>query len=125
MVIVCGHDTVFSRLCRASGLEELAQDTAFATNTQRAENRDLTNRVVAEWVEAHSLEEILTAFNQNEVPIGTIYSIEDIFEDPCYQARKDIISAEDPALGHLCQLFAATLPLPRQGEEHRTRFGTA
>jgi formyl-CoA transferase len=33
------------------------------------------------------------------VPVSPIYSIADIFEDPQYRARNDIIAPDDPAIG--------------------------
>ena len=45
--------------------------------------------------------ELIAILDQNEVPNCLIYSIEDIFEDPQYKARENIISVEDPRMARL------------------------
>lgn len=49
----------------------------------------------------HSLKECVDLLNDNGIPAGAIYSIEDIVEDPQYKARDMIVEAPHPELGTL------------------------
>lgn len=99
--ILAGMDHIFSRLCRAMGREELVQDPRFSERIRRSENADAIHAIVANWVREQTLEELVERLDRDEVPVGPIYSIEDIFEDPHYRARGNLVEVEDPVLGKL------------------------
>jgi formyl-CoA transferase len=100
-VIIAGHDTVFVRIMKAMGMEEMASDPRFSNNAKRAENKDLVNGIVAHWVEKHTLKEVVDTLTAYEAPVSPIYSIKDIFEDPHFKARENIISVKDNTFGEL------------------------
>jgi crotonobetainyl-CoA:carnitine CoA-transferase CaiB-like acyl-CoA transferase len=54
---------------------------------------------VGAWIGARDLDEVLAKFEEAEAAIGPAYDIAQIFEDPQYQARNDIIEIEDEDLG--------------------------
>ncbi len=97
--IVAAGDALFPRLCRAMQRDDLLNDPRFTSLARRAENGEAINRIVGEWVKgrtAAQVEEILIAA---EVPVTRAYSIADIFADPHYAAREDIVIVEDPTIG--------------------------
>lgn len=99
--ILAGMDHIFARLCRAMGQEELTSDPRFSDRLQRGENATAINRIVADWVGQQLLEELVERMDQAEVPVGPVNSIEDIFGDPHYQARSNLMEVDDPVMGKL------------------------
>ncbi len=107
--IVAGSDANFSRLCAAMGQPELAKDPRFATLAERAARGGEINGMVADWTSSLNAEEITVRCVAHDVPIGTAYSAEDIFNDPHMSARGDLVSVDDPVIGPVRQ----QAPFPR------------
>ncbi|MBI2877394.1 MAG: CoA transferase [Candidatus Tectomicrobia bacterium] len=99
--ILAGMDHIFARLCRAMDREELVQDPRFSDRIQRGENGAAINAVVADWAREQTLPELVEKLDRAEVPVGPLYSIAEIFEDPHYRARGNLVEVEDPVLGKL------------------------
>jgi crotonobetainyl-CoA:carnitine CoA-transferase CaiB-like acyl-CoA transferase len=55
--------------------------------------------LVADWVALRDLDDVLAQFEQAQAAIGPAYDIAQIFDDPHYQARGDIVDMEDEELG--------------------------
>jgi crotonobetainyl-CoA:carnitine CoA-transferase CaiB-like acyl-CoA transferase len=99
MVIAANADGVFRRLCGAIGKPELADDERFATHLARGENQEEIEGIVADWARERDASEIDRVLNEEGVICGPIYTIEDIFEDPHYQARDMLLEQVDPGFG--------------------------
>ncbi|MHB8991104.1 MAG: CaiB/BaiF CoA transferase family protein [Chloroflexota bacterium] len=101
VAIACTNDTMFRRLMGAMGRPELADDPRFDSNARRVEHREETDALVQEWVGSYPAKELMEILEANEVPNGLVFSVEDMFEDPQYQARENIISVDDPVDGEI------------------------
>jgi crotonobetainyl-CoA:carnitine CoA-transferase CaiB-like acyl-CoA transferase len=112
VAIACTSDKMFARIAAAMGRPELATSPDFATSIERVKRRDEVNRMVAEWVGSQTLAQILAECEAGGVPCAKIYSIKDIFEDPQYKARENLMKIEDPRLGPLVLPTA----MPRMSE---------
>jgi succinyl-CoA:(S)-malate CoA-transferase subunit B len=55
--------------------------------------------MVADWTRRFARKDLMEMCEQAQVPSGPVYSIDEIFEDPQYLARKNILSVDDPRLG--------------------------
>lgn len=99
VAILAPEDKDFGRIVRAMGREEMAKDPRYATLLARKENGDMINEAVSHWVKGYSYKEIQEILESYEVPYSLVYDIKDIFEDPHYQTRRNIIEVEDPAMG--------------------------
>jgi len=97
--IVAAGDRLFPRLARAMGREDLLRDPRFSSLEKRAENGDAINQIVGEWVGRHDAAEVERILVDAQVPVTRAYSIADIFADPHYAAREDIVSVDDPTIG--------------------------
>ena len=96
-VIIGGNgDSIFKRLMKAAGASHMAEDERFRDNAGRVENEAEIDAVLSEWCSASSLEEILEMLNQANVPSGPIYNIEDMMNDPHYQARGMFETVDTP-----------------------------
>ena len=110
IALACTSDKMFDRLAQAMGREDLSTDPRFATMAARIAHRDEVNALVAAWIGAMTLEQTLAACDRNDVPCGPIYSISDIFKDPQYRARGNIVEvdsragrSQSPALSRGCR----------------------
>jgi crotonobetainyl-CoA:carnitine CoA-transferase CaiB-like acyl-CoA transferase len=92
---------MFRRLAGTMGRPELPEDPRFNSNAQRIAHRAETDALVQEWVGSHTAEEAIRILDENEVPVTLVYSVADMFEDPQYAARENIISVEDPTDGEI------------------------
>ncbi|GIW43990.1 MAG: CoA transferase [Candidatus Binatia bacterium] len=99
--IVAAGDVLFRRLVGAMGRPELAEDPRFATLEARVAHADEIHAIVGDWVRQHTAAEIENILVAAEVPVSRVYSIADIFADPHYVARGNIVSVSDPVLGSI------------------------
>src|SRR5215472_13659643 len=97
--IIAAGDSLFPRLCRAMGREDLLRDSRFATMASRAAHGDEINGIVAAWCRERTAREIQDVLERHEVPFGVAYSVADIFADPHVAAREDIATVDDPVIG--------------------------
>ncbi len=99
VVMVTSTDRTFARLAEVIGRPDMLSDPRFDNVAHRTANRDETNAIVQEWFLKHTMAEAMDILDKNGVPVCPIYSIADIFEDPHYKAREDLIQIEHPVLG--------------------------
>src|SRR5919112_4223503 len=58
VVIAANHDTLWRRLAKLMGREELGEDERFATHTARGENQELLDEMISEWAAGHTAAEL-------------------------------------------------------------------
>ena len=56
---------------------------------------------VTEWVASHTFAELKEKCDKAGVPISSVYSMKDIFEDPQYAARHDIVEVPCEEFGSI------------------------
>jgi crotonobetainyl-CoA:carnitine CoA-transferase CaiB-like acyl-CoA transferase len=96
-VVIAGNsDPIFKRLMNAIGRADLGDDPAFAHNDGRAAQSDMLDGAISAWSTQRSIDDVLQALENAEVPAGRIYSVADIVADPHYQARGMILDAQLP-----------------------------
>lgn len=87
-VAIAGNgDTIFQRLVRAMGRDDLAADTELAQNDGRVRHTQRIDDAISQWAASLPLERILSILEEAAVPSGRIYTAKDIFEDLHYRAR--------------------------------------
>jgi len=86
--IIAGNgDSIFRRLMKVIGRDDLAADPALADNAGRVKRVEELDAAIGDWAAGRSVEEVLAALDGAAVPAGRIYTIADIAADPHYQAR--------------------------------------
>jgi formyl-CoA transferase len=100
-VLTASTERTFQRFCEATGLTVLPQDPRFDSNAQRVRHNDELNELVQAWFAQHDRAEAIALIDAAGVPVSPINSIADIFADPHYQARQNLIEIEHPTLGAL------------------------
>ena len=91
----------FERLAEAIEMPELITDPRFVSNVERCANADVLDEMMASWFVRHSEAEIMQLFDEMNVVAGPVLNIGDIFKDPHYAAREDIVSVPDPDFGEV------------------------
>ena len=87
-VVIGGNgDSIYKRLMHAAGYPELAEDARMADNAGRVEHEQTIDQALAAWTSSISSVEVLRILAEADVPSGPMYSVEDMLEDPQYQAR--------------------------------------
>lgn len=87
-VVIGGNgDSIFQRLMIGIGRDDLGIDPRLSSNAGRVEHEAEIDEVLAQWCMAHELPDILAVMEDQRVPAGPIYSVEDMFNDPHFQAR--------------------------------------
>ena len=101
ITISASSDRTFGRLAAAIGRPELARDPRFHDNASRIANDAALDEIIASWIIQRAPGEVLKTFEAHDVVAGRIYTIRDIFADPHYQAREDIVEVIDQHVGPL------------------------
>lgn len=91
VAIACSNDKMFYRLTEAMRQPELAGDPRYQLMADRLARREEVNAIVSAWSNSLSADDVLRACEEAEVPCSLIYDIKDIFEDPQYAARENIL----------------------------------
>jgi formyl-CoA transferase len=87
-IVIGGNgDAIFKRLMTAIGREDMANHPDMASNDGRVMHTEWIDQTIAQWCASHSIEHALEVLEAAEVPASKIYSIEDIVQDPQFQAR--------------------------------------
>lgn len=90
LVVGGNSDPIFKRLMTAIGRTDLADDPALAHNDGRVPRTKEIDDAIAAWLAERTIDEALEVLNAADVPVGRIYSVADMFDDPQYAAREMI-----------------------------------
>ncbi|HZK66298.1 MAG TPA: CaiB/BaiF CoA-transferase family protein [Chloroflexota bacterium] len=99
LVMVTSTPRTFARLAEVMGRTDLLSDPRFDTNPHRAQHRYEIYDIVQEWFFQHECCDVVKLLDDNGIPVSLINSIADIFQDPHYRAREDLIQVDHPILG--------------------------
>ena len=89
VIIVCSTNPVFEHLCHA--MDRMDWLPKYALAKDRLADPNPIMDAVTEWVTELSYQDLKAKCDVAGVPISTIYSMKDIFSDPQYAARNDIV----------------------------------
>ena len=65
----------------------MADDSRLSDNAGRVEHQEEVDGAIAEWTAGMTVEQVLKAMEEANVPAGPIYSVADMMADPHFQAR--------------------------------------
>jgi len=133
VAIACTTDKMFQRLCEAMGETGGELQARYGEQRTRLDARDEVNRRVAAWTGAMPRDALMQVCLAHEVPAGPINTIADIFADPQFQARGDLVRISLPDVGEV--VVPAVMPKlsatpggirslgPRLGEHNDEVYG--
>lgn len=101
IVIEAFMDHFWRNLCRAIGMESLADDPRFNSRSKRLENREEVDRILEEAFLKKTTNEWIEIFDEIEVPSGPINTLDKALADPQVLSRNMIIEIDSPHTGKL------------------------
>ncbi|MCF8567830.1 CoA transferase [Alicyclobacillus tolerans] len=99
VVMVCSTDRTFEYLTRAMDRSDLLENPLYSTMKARLENNEELDAIVQNWFRSMEYHELKQIADREGVPVSLVYSVEDIFNDPHYAARENIVEMDHPTLG--------------------------
>jgi crotonobetainyl-CoA:carnitine CoA-transferase CaiB-like acyl-CoA transferase len=112
VALACSNDRMWERLSAAMERAELASDERYATPPARNRHRAEVNGIVSDWVRSLPLADVLARCEAAGAPCAKLLDIADIFADPQYAARENLLTVDDPRVGEL----VIPAPLPRMSK---------
>lgn len=101
ILIAANQDTVFTRLAAAMGRSDLVDDPRYATHGARGEHQEELDALIAGYTSTVDAEELDKTLVAHAVPVGKIFRVEDMLNDPQFLARESITAVHHPVLGEL------------------------
>ena len=101
VAIACTSDKMFARLAAAMGDRDLASEARFGRVQERLRRRDEVDGMVGDWARSMPRDQVMERCLAAEVPIGPIHSIDEIFQDPHFAARENLLRISDPEVGEV------------------------
>ena len=95
----CSSQSVFERACNAIGRPDLPADERFIDNAARTRNHKAIDVIFAEWIGARPAEKVLAILNDAGAAAAPVYDVSEVFADPHFLARENIVAVPDPDLG--------------------------
>ena len=87
-VVIGGNgDSIFKRLMKEAGREDIGEDPELEHNPGRVVHQARIDAALAAWCAQHPSKDIIARLEAVRVPVGPIYSVQDMMEDPHYNAR--------------------------------------
>jgi formyl-CoA transferase len=112
IVIVAGNDVQFRRLCEVLGLEALADDDRYKTNSMRVVNRQTLQAAIEERLQSNTKAFWLKQLEEANLVAGPINSLEEALNDPQALARNVVRHIAHPS-GGTVPIVASPMRLSR------------
>jgi crotonobetainyl-CoA:carnitine CoA-transferase CaiB-like acyl-CoA transferase len=91
--------SIARRALQAIGRPELTTDPRFAEAQQRLRNAPEIDRLMAEWIGEHTLDDAMDVFEEAQVAAAPVYDAVQLLDDPQVKARGTYPTLQDPQLG--------------------------
>ncbi|HZE45619.1 MAG TPA: CaiB/BaiF CoA-transferase family protein [Xanthobacteraceae bacterium] len=88
IIIACGNDGQFAKLCAVLGDPTMAQDALYKTNSDRVVNRTTLIPRITALTRRFAKADIIARLEAVQVPAGPINTLADVFADPQVIARE-------------------------------------
>ncbi len=79
--VAAANEPMWQRFCRALDLSTLLSDARFGTNSERVTNRAELSSLIEQRLSSLSMAEIIERLEQAEVPVGPVYTLDQVFDD--------------------------------------------
>lgn len=128
--LAVGTDDLWRRFCGALGLEDLAANPCYATNSGRLAHREPINALLEPLFASMPVRELEQRLNAVGVPCGAVRDLAEVFADPQVAALGTVREQQHPTAGTIKQVAppyrlsetpgALRLPPPLLGEHTQT-----
>ncbi len=130
IIVACGNDRQFERLCDVLGETELARDPRFVSNAARVAHRTDLTTLLTKRTRSITRKDLLDRLEAVGVPAGPINTVADVFADPQVQSRAmQIAPGGIPGVRTPIRFSGAELslavPAPTKGQHNAALTGAA
>ncbi|MBI3445353.1 MAG: CoA transferase, partial [Magnetospirillum sp.] len=101
VALACTTDRMFARLCEAMERPDLAEEAKWGHLRRRLAERQDVDALVSHWTATRPRDSVMELCLDFEVPAAPLNTIADIFEDPHFQARGNLLEVADAVLGQV------------------------
>lgn len=101
VIIPCGNDNLWEKLCKTMRIEHLINDPRFKTNKGRVENLDELEPIICEVTKTKTTQEWVEILEAAGHPVGMINTVDKVVNDPQVLSRKMIVEIEHPIAGKM------------------------
>lgn len=92
--LIAGNgDSIYHRLMEKIERPDLANDPELAHNDGRVRHVARIDAAISTWTAERSLDQVVAALQEADIPVGKIYDAADIAADPHYQARDMLLAS--------------------------------
>lgn len=101
VIIPCGNDALWDKLCHVLGMEQYKEDPRFKDNKDRVDHIDELEKIINEITKTKTTNEWVESMNAVGHPVGVINTIDKVINDPQIVARNMIVEVEHPVAGKI------------------------
>jgi formyl-CoA transferase len=94
-------DRQVARILKIIGADTPEGQAKFARSRERIANGDELDALVAEWIAAHDLDEVLAVMASNRVPAAPVNDVPALLGDAHIRERDSIVEIDDDVMGPL------------------------
>jgi crotonobetainyl-CoA:carnitine CoA-transferase CaiB-like acyl-CoA transferase len=91
--------SIFVKLTKAIGREDMLTDDRYATNLQRIERIDEVNDIVQAWFSEHDYEDVIRIMDEHGVPVGPVNTMKEVADDPHLIERESLVRMDVDGIG--------------------------
>lgn len=99
IIIAVLTESFWPKLCKALGLDHMAEDPRYHNMEQRRRHRDEVNRAIEEVLAQRTVEEWSSIFLREDVPHAPVMKIGDVLNHPQVRARGMVVEVDHPTVG--------------------------
>lgn len=118
LIIACGTEAIWQRLCSVLDLEEMLEDPRYRLNRDRMEHRKEVNERIEEQLADKTVDKVCHALEEANIPSGPIYNVPHMLQDEHMQARGFVIEQDHPTVGTI-QSLASPIHLSETSATYR------
>lgn len=101
IIVACLTNSFWARVCTALGMPEMTTDLRYDSLEKRRDRRDEVNELVADRTRTRSVDELVDAFTEHQVPHAPILGIREALSQPQAAAREMVVETEHRTLGKI------------------------
>ena len=113
VAMICIRDGHWRKLCDAMDCRELADDPRFSDMESRSENMELLDRLITNWTQKLSKEEIFKKAQEHGVICAPVQGLADVVSDPHMHERGSLHWSRNEMLG---EMVLMSTPLRFKGQ---------
>jgi len=108
-IVAAANDRLWQAMCKALGLEDLANDPRFRTNPDRVKNRNALIPILEEIFSKKPREYWIEILEKVKVPVAPVYEIDEVFSDIHIKTSGIVTKMSHTKLGEIPQLALPTV----------------